>query len=92
MYGLAVIEVTGLLGHLPNIEISQSLGCWVAWTIVPPCDGLIFQQFLKFLSQLFSLFLFYFFNLKKYNLTIYQPFERLKGQAIDSLFYSQSIK
>ena len=32
------------------------LGRWIAWTIVPPSDGPIFQQFAKFLSQLFSLF------------------------------------
>ena len=51
-----------ILGGTRNQSISNII-CWVAWTIVTPSNGPIFQQFAKFLSQLFSLFLlFYIFH------------------------------
>ena len=46
----------------------NTLGRWVAWTIVPPSDGPIFQQFLQNSSHNYFHYFYYFkffYNLKK---------------------------
>ena len=68
---------TGSTSNMANMTIIQSLhqksvnlyyntlGRWVAWTIVPPSDGPIFQQFLKNSSHNYFHYFTFFYNLKK---------------------------
>ena len=65
---------------------------WAAGLLGLSFRRLMVQYFNNFCKILLTIILIIFIILYFFITEIYQPFEKLKGQAIDQLFYSQSIK